>query len=303
MGLGSLAGTGEVGGEEGLRRLAVDFALAGGGQAGAGAGAAGRDDEGGEVGDDGQLGQVFGGADVLAGQAQAGADDGLVQTACGGQQGDDLGRRGARGGAELVADDGAGAGQGVAEGLRPGGEREQGERLVAFGQDGGGPGREVLHGGDAGHGLDGQAGDQAANGLGQVGERGVEVRVADRAEGHRARAVLEGAGHFGRGGLPGGGAAFGDAAGVVEGERDRADPVSGDVSADRGLGPAGDGGARAGHHRDEDDVGLAQHPDGLDRDQFRVTGAHAHPDQRGHTEACWLAAAWQAAAKRAATCG
>ena len=38
-------------------------------------------------------------------------------------------------------------------------------------------------------------------------------------------------------------------------------------------------GVRAGQHRDQHHVGLAEHADGLDRDQFRVPGPDAHPDQ------------------------
>ena len=38
-------------------------------------------------------------------------------------------------------------------------------------------------------------------------------------------------------------------------------------------------GCRAGQHRDQHHVGLAEHADGLDRDQFRVPGPDAHPDQ------------------------
>ena len=48
-----------------------------------------------------------------------------------------------------------------------------------------------------------------------------------------------------------------------------------------GLGTAGFRRLRAGsgEHRDQDHVGLAQHPDGLDRDQFRVAGPDPHADQ------------------------
>ena len=34
-----------------------------------------------------------------------------------------------------------------------------------------------------------------------------------------------------------------------------------------------------GQHRDQHHVGLAQHADGLDRDEFRVAWPDAHPDQ------------------------
>ena len=48
------------------------------------------------------------------------------------------------------------------------------------------------------------------------------------------------------------------------------------VSARPGLGVG------SGQHRDQHDVGLAQHPDGLDRDQFRVAGPDPHADQALH---------------------
>jgi len=38
-------------------------------------------------------------------------------------------------------------------------------------------------------------------------------------------------------------------------------------------------GGRAGQYGDQHHVGLAEHADGLDRDQFRVPGPHAHPNQ------------------------
>ena len=49
------------------------------------------------------------------------------------------------------------------------------------------------------------------------------------------------------------------------------------------AGPAGSGvPAGPGQHRDQHRVGLAQHPDGLDRDQFRVAGPDPHADQALH---------------------
>src|ERR1700760_2876828 len=144
------------------------------------------------------------------GPAMAGGPgEGGGQAAGGGQDAGDFGGGGAGGGAELVGDHRARASQRRAKGTSAGSEREQGERLIAFGQGGGRAGGQVLHGGDAGDGLDGHAGDQGADGLGQVAERRVQVGVADRAEGHQVGAVGEGPGDLGRRGLPGGGAAGG----------------------------------------------------------------------------------------------
>ena len=86
-----------------------------------------------------------------------------------------------------------------------------------------------------------------------------------------------------------------------------ADPVRADVGADDGLGATGSGRLRVGPGQDRDQhrVGFAQHPDGLDRDQFRVAGPDPHADQAlhaalsFHTEGTFA----QAAANLAAAAG
>ena len=58
-----------------------------------------------------------------------------------------------------------------------------------------------------------------------------------------------------------------------------------------------------GQHRDQHHVGLAQHADGLDRDQFRVPGSDAHSDQALHREVTSAAAPQAAAVNLAAAAG
>ena len=244
---------------------------------------------------------VRGGGDELAGQAQPGADDGAVQAAGRVQAVPQDGGRGAGGRAHLVADDGSADGQRLVQGADAAVERDQRDWFGALGQRDARPGGQVLHGGDAGHGLHRHLGDQVADGLGQVAERGVQVGVAEGAERDRGRARGELRRHRGRGGLPGRRPARRDAAGVVERELQALDPVSAHVGADDRLGPPwtrilglgwlglgwlGLGwlglGWLGGQHGDQHHIGLAQHADRLDRDQFRVPGSDAHSDQALH---------------------
>jgi hypothetical protein len=57
------------------------------------------------------------------------------------------------------------------------------------------------------------------------------------------------------------------------------------VGADDGFCPAwlgGVAGNRRSQHGDQHHVGLAEHADGLDRDQFGIPGPDAHADQALH---------------------
>ena len=237
------------------------------------------------------------GGDELAGQAQAGADDGGVQAAGRLEAVAQDGGRRAGGGADLVTDDGAAAGQRLVQGAGSPVERDERDRFGTLGQRYAGPGGQVLHGGDARHRLHRHLGDEFAYGLGQVAEGRVEVRVAEGAERDRGGARGELIRHRGGGRLPGRGPPRGDAAGLVQRELQPPDPVRGDIGADDGLRSSG---LRArGQHGDQHHVGLAEHPDGLDRDQLRVAGPDADPDQPAH-EAGTLA---QAAVNLAAAAG
>ena len=220
--------------------------------------------------------RVRGGGDLLTVQAQADAEHRARQAAGVAQLAAQRAGGGAGRGAGLVAHDGAAAGQRLAQRGGAGVERDQGDRLGALGQRDPGPRGQVLHGGDARDRLHPHVRDQLAHGLGQVAERGVQVGIAQGAERDRGRSLRELGRHRGAGGLPGRGPARCDPAGVVQRERHPLDPAGGHVLADDRLGPAGLGiGAR--EHRDHDHVGLAQHPDGLDRDELGVAGADADP--------------------------
>ena len=227
------------------------------------------------------------GGDEFAFEAEAGADDGGVQAACGVEVVPQDGGRGTGGGAYLVADDGSAAGQRLVQGADAAVERDERDWFGALGQGDADPRGEVLHGGDARDGLHRDLGDQVANGLGQVAERGVQVGVAEGAERDRGGARGELRRHRGGGRPPGRGPPRRDTAGVVQRELQALDPVRVDVRADDRLSPAGFGGfggpgIRAGQHGDQHHVGLAEHADGLDRDQFRIPGPDAHPDQPLH---------------------
>ena len=61
-------------------------------------------------------------------------------------------------------------------------DRQQSKGFGALAEDGAGPRGEVLHGGDAGDRLDLDVGHPLAHGVGEVGERAVDVGVADGRE-------------------------------------------------------------------------------------------------------------------------
>src|SRR5690348_14944599 len=209
------------------------------GQGGAAGGTGGGDDQGGQVRQGLIRGQdVLGGGDELAVQAEAGADDGAVQAAGFLQEAAQLAGRRAGGGADLVADHGPALGQRLVQDAGAAVEGDEGDGFGALGQREAGPGGQVLHGGDARDRLHRHLGYQGPDGLGQVAEGGVEIGVAEGAEGDRGRAFGELLGNRGRGRVPGGGPARRDAAGVVQRELKPPDPVGGDVLTDDRLGPA-----------------------------------------------------------------
>ena len=149
-------------------------------------------------------------------------------------------------------------------------------------------------------------GHQLADCLRQVAEGRVQVRVAEGAERDRGRSPGELRCHRDGSLLPGGRAPRRDAAGVVQRELEALDHVRVDVRADDRLGAARFRvpGVRGGQHGDQDDVRLAQHADGLDRDEFRIPGPDAHSDQAFHRAGTSAAGTErQAAANLAAACG
>ena len=252
----------------------------------------GRDDQGGQIRN---IRNVPSWRDELVPQAEAGADDGGVEAAGGLEAvAEDVGG-GAGGGAGLVADDGSAAGQRLVQGGDAAVEGDEGYWFGALGQRDAGPGGQVLHGGDARDGLHRHPGHQLADGLGKVAEGRVEVGVAERAERDRGGARGELLRHRGGGRLPGRGPPRRDAAGVVEGELQAPDAVGGDVRADDGFCAAGFR-VRGGQHGDQHHVGLAEHADGLDRDQLGISGADAHADQPAHGAAALAQAAVNLAA-------
>ena len=70
---------------------------------------------------------------------------------------------------------------------RPGGDRQQRQRLAPLAEHGAAARGQVLHRGDAGHGPHPTSGRSARTPCGQVGEGGVDVRVADGGEGDDGR--------------------------------------------------------------------------------------------------------------------
>jgi hypothetical protein len=144
-------------------------------------------------------------------------------------------------------------------------------------------GREILHRGDAGHGLDDDVRHESTDGLGEVGERGVHVGVADGREGDGA-AVAQQRGDGLAGGVPGG-LAPGSVAALVEREDDPYDLVGVDVVQDGRLGAsrlAAVFSVGRGHHGHDDDIGLLKGAYALHGHQLRVTGPHSDPDQPSH---------------------